>query len=130
MHVCRTPKVNPIMSDFENFFTDLKKLVEQYGQKNTMIKLESDMDNDIIRMFGEKITALARAKNGLGDVTELAYTTAEHHPYWNLLYQSSEIANTVLEKWKGKLSDEEISEIEWSLKEISQTLEKIKEKSN
>ena len=117
------------MSDFENFFSDLKKLVEQYGQKNTMIKLESDMENDIIKMFGEKFTALARAKNGLGDVTELAYTTAEHHPYWNLLYQSSEIANTVLEKWKGKLSDEEIAEIEWSLKKISETLEKIKEKS-
>ncbi|MFB5634894.1 MAG: hypothetical protein ACE5SV_08550 [Candidatus Nitrosomaritimum aestuariumsis] len=118
-----------MMSDFEDFFSDLKKLVEKYEQKNTMIKTESDMDNDIIRMFGEKITALARAKNGLNDVIELAYTTAEHHPYWNLLYQSSEIASTVLEKWKGKLSDKEISEIEWSLKEISQTIEKIKAKS-
>jgi hypothetical protein len=111
-----------MMSDFEDFFSDLKKLVEKYEQKNTMIKTESDMDNDIIRMFGEKITALARAKNGLNDVIELAYTTAEHHPYWNLLYQSSEIASTVLEKWKGKLSEKEISEIEWSLKEISQTI--------
>lgn len=118
-----------MMSDFEDFFSDLKKLVEKYEQKNTMIKTESDMDNDIIRMFGEKITALARAKNGLNDVIELAYTTAEHHPYWNLLYQSSEIASTVLEKWKGTLSDKEISEIEWSLKEISQTIEKIKAKS-
>jgi hypothetical protein len=117
------------MSDFKEFLSELKILIEKYEKKNTMIKLESDMDNDIIRMFGEKITALARAKNGLGDVTELAYTTAEHHPYWNLLYQSSEIANAVLEKWKGHLSSEEISEIEWSLKEISQTLEKIKEKS-
>ena len=118
------------MSNFEDFFSELKNLIEKYEQKNTMIKLESDMDNDIIRIFGEKFTALARAKNGLGGVTELAYTTAEHHPYWNLLYQSSEIAHTVLEKWKGKLSNEEISEIEWSLKEISQTLEKIKDKSN
>ena len=129
MHVCRTPKASLMMSDFEDFFSDLKKLVEKYEQKNTMIKTESDMDNDIIRMFGEKITALARAKNGLNDVIELAYTTAEHHPYWNLLYQSSEIASTVLEKWKGKLSEKEISEIEWSLKEISQTIEKIKAKS-
>ena len=118
------------MNNFEDFFSELKNLIEKYEQKSTMIKLESDMDNDIIRIFGEKFTALARAKNGLGDVTELAYTTAEHHPYWNLLYQSSEIAHTVLEKWEGKLSDEEISEIQWSLKEISQTLEKIKDKSN
>ena len=116
------------MSDFEEFFSDLKKLVEKHEQKNTMVKLESDLDNDIIKIFGEKISSLEKAKNGLNDVTELAYTTAEHHPYWNLLYQSSEIANTVLEKWKDKLSAEEISEIEWSLKEISQALEKIKEK--
>ncbi|MGD8300342.1 MAG: hypothetical protein PVJ16_07505 [Nitrosopumilaceae archaeon] len=115
------------MSDFEEFFSDLKKLVEKYEQKNTMVKLESDLENDIIKIFGEKINSLEKAKNGLNDVTELAYTTAEHHPYWNLLYQSSEIANTVLEKWKDNLSPEEISEIEWSLKEISQTLEKIKE---
>ena len=116
------------MSDFEEFFNDLKKLVEKYEQKNTMIKLESDLENDVIKMFGEKITALAKAQIGLNDVTELAYTTAEHHPYWNLLYQSSEIATTVLEKWEDKLSKEEISEIEWSLHKISQTLEKIKEK--
>ena len=128
MYVCRTQKAFLIMSDFEEFFSDLKKLVEKHEQKNTMVKLESDLDNDIIKIFGEKISSLAKAKNGLNDVTELAYTTAEHHPYWNLLYQSSEIANTVLEKWKGKLSAEEISEIEWSLKEISQALEKIKEK--
>ncbi len=128
MHVCRTQKALLIMSDFEEFFNDLKKLVEKYEQKNTMIKLEFDLENDIIKMFGGKITALAKAQNGLNDVIELAYTTAEHHPYWNLLYQSSEIATTVLEKWKGKLSQEEISEIEWSLQKISQTLEKIKQK--
>ena len=128
MYVCRTQKAFLIMSDFEEFFSDLKKLVEKHEQKNTMVKLESDLENDIIKIFGEKISSLEKAKNGLNDVTELAYTTAEHHPYWNLLYQSSEIANTVLEKWKDKLSAEEISEIEWSLKEISQALEKIKEK--
>ena len=115
------------MSDFEEFYNDLKKLVEKYTQKNTMVKLESDLENDIIKIFGERISSLEKAKNGLNDVTELAYTTAEHHPYWNFLYQSSEIANCVLEKWKDNLSPEEISEIEWSLKEISQTLEKIKE---
>jgi len=117
------------MTDFEDFLNDLKKLLEKYEKSNTMLKLEKDLDNDIIKIFGEKITALARAKNGLGDVTELAYTTAEHHPYWNILYNSSEIANTILEKWHDKLSKEDIAEIEWALKEITQTLEKLKEKS-
>ena len=130
MHVRRAQKAFLIMSDFEEFFSELQVLVEKYEKKNTMLKLQSDLENNIIKVFGEKISSLARAKNGLGDVTELAYTTAEHHPYWNLLYQSSEIATTILDKWKDKLSQEEISEIEWSLKEISQTLHKIKEKSS
>ena len=114
------------MTQFEDFYNDLVVLAEKYEKNNVSIKIEHDSDNDIIKIFGEKITALARAKNGLNDVTELAYTTAEHHPYWNILYNSSEIANTVLEKWSDKLSSEEIDEIKWALKEISQTLEKIK----
>ncbi len=113
------------MTQFEEFYNDIIELVKKYEKSNTPIKLEQDADKDIIKIFGEKITALARAKNGLNDVTELAYTTAEHHPYWNILYNSSEIANTILEKWSDKLSPEEIDEIKWALKEISQTLEKI-----
>ena len=84
----------------------------------------------LFKIFGEKITSLARAKNGLNDVTELCYATAEHHPYWNLLYNCSEIANTVLEKWKDSLSVEDLSDIDWALKELNQTLEKIKNKNS
>ncbi|MCH7758566.1 MAG: hypothetical protein IIA19_08885 [Thaumarchaeota archaeon] len=116
------------MATFEDFYNDLASLVEKYEKRNTPLKLEQDLDNNIIKIFGEKITALARAKNGLNDVTELAYTTAEHHPYWNVLYNSSEIANTILEKWTDKISKEDVGEIEWAIKEIVQTLERIKEK--
>ncbi len=112
---------------FEDFYNDLVILAEKYEKNNVSLKLEKDLDNDIIKIFGEKITALARAKNGLNDVTELSYATAEHHPYWNILYNSSEIANTILEKWTGKLSKEDVDEIQWNIKEIVQTLEKIKE---
>ena len=117
------------MNTFEDFYNDLVTLAEKYERSNVSLKLEKDLDNDIIKIFGEKITALARAKNGLNDVTELSYATAEHHPYWNLLYNSSEIANSILEKWTDKLSKEDVDEIQWQIKEISQTLEKIKGKT-
>ena len=129
MHVSRTSEIVLGLSEFEKFFQDLQKLVEKYGKSNTMIKVEANFDDDIIKIFGEKITALARAKNGLMEVTELAYTTAEHHPYWNILYQTSEIITTVLEKWGDKISKQEIEDIEWALKEVNQTLNKIKEKT-
>ena len=117
------------MTDFNNFHHDLNELVKKY-ENDLGLKIEEDLEHDIIKIFGVKITSLARAQNGLNDITELAYTTAEHHPYWNLLYNCSEIGHTVLDKWKKSLSSEDISDIEWALKEINQTLEKIKNNSN
>ena len=125
MYVGRTSEIVN-MTNFENFYNDLLDLVKKYEQKNTPLKIEQDLENDIVKIFGEKISSLARAKNGLTDVTELAYTTAEHHPYWNLLYNCSEIANSVLDKWKDSLSEDDLSDIDWALKELNQTLEKIK----
>ena len=117
------------MTDFKNFYHDLLELAKKYEQQNVPLKIERDLENDLIKIFGEKITSLSRAQNGLNDVTELAYTTAEHHPYWNLVYNCSEITNSVLEKWKKTLSENDISDIEWAIKEINQTLEKIKKKN-
>ena len=117
------------MTDFNNFHHDLNELVKKY-ENDLGLKIEEDLEHDIIKIFGVKITSLARAQNGLNDMTELAYTTAEHHPYWNLLYNCSEIGHTVLDKWKKSLSSEDISDIEWALKEINQTLEKIKNNSD
>ena len=114
------------MTTFENFYQDLLNLAKKYEQQNVPLKIEKDLDNDIIKIFGEKITSLARARNGLNDVTELAYATAEHHPYWNLLYNCSEIASNVLEKWRDSLSAEDLSDIDWALKKLNESIEKIK----
>lgn len=118
------------MTSFENFYHDLLELAKKYESQSTPLKIEKDLENDIVKIFGEKITSLARAQNGLIDVTELAYTTAEHHPYWNLLYNCSEITNSILEKWKDSLSQDDVSDIEWALKELNQTLEKIKNQNS
>lgn len=116
------------MTDFESFYKDFLSLAEKYEKNNTPLKVEKDLENNIIKVFGENITSLERAKNGLNDVSELALATAEHHPFWNLLYNSSEISLTVLEKWKSHLSKDDVSDIEWAIKELTQTLEKLKEK--
>ena len=128
MYVGRTSEII-IMTDFDNFHHDLIELVKKY-EKDLALKVEEDLEHDIIKIFGVKITSLARAQNGLNDMTELAYTTAEHHPFWNLLYNCSEIGHTVLDKWTKSLSSDDIADIEWALKEINQTLEKIKNNSN
>ena len=130
MYVGRTSEVILKMTAFDTFYNDLHDLVNKHEKNNTALKVEKDLETDIVKIFGENVTALARAKNGLNDVTELAYATAEHHPYWNLLYNCSEIANIVLEKWKSELSKKDASDIEWSIKELKQSLEKMSEKIN
>ena len=117
------------MADFENFYYDLLELVKKYEQQNIPLKVEKDFEGNIIKIFGENITSIARAKNGLNDVAELAYATAEHHPYWNLLYNCSEIANTILENWKDVLALDDLTEIEWDIQELFHSLEKIKKTS-
>ena len=117
------------MTDFDNFYHDLVELVKKY-EHDMPLKVEEDLEHDIIKIFGVKITSLARAQNGLNDMTELAYTTAEHHPYWNLLYNCSDIGHTILDKWEKSLSSDDVADIKWALKEINQTLEKINNNSN
>ena len=129
MHVCRTSETVK-MTGFANFYNDLLGLVEKHEKNNIPIKLEQDLDNDIVKLFGENISSLARAKNGLNDVSELALATAEHHPFWNLLYNCSEISNLLLDKWKDHLTKEDVDDIEWAIKELTQSIQKIKESSN
>jgi hypothetical protein len=113
------------MDKFEEFYKQLAALVKSYAADETMMKVESDLDSQIIRIFGERMTSLDRAKNGLEDASELAFTTAEHHPYWSLLYNACQIAKITLDKWESELTQEELEEMSWSIDELKNTCQKI-----
>jgi hypothetical protein len=90
-----------------------------------MLKVEPDLKSQIIQIFGERVTSLGRAQNGLADASELAFTTAEHHPYWSLLYNACQIAKITLDKWESELTREELDEISWSIDELKNACQKI-----
>lgn len=115
------------MDKFEDFYSELQGLVKSYKEKDTMLKIEPDLESNIIRIFGEHMSSLGRAKNGLADVSELAFTTAEHHPYWSLLYHACQIAKITLEKWESDLTKDELAEISWSIDELKNSYQKILE---
>ena len=115
-------------SSFQTFFKELKILVEKFEKKQTQLKVESDLDFDSVKIFGEKMDSVARAKFGIDDAAELAFTTAEHHPYWGVLYNCTEIAKTILEKWNDKITSEQLEEIKWNLKEIGNSIGNIENK--
>jgi hypothetical protein len=113
------------MDRFDDFYKELLTLVKSYTDKETMLKVEPDLKSQIIQIFGERVTSLGRAQNGLADASELAFTTAEHHPYWSLLYNACQIAKITLDKWESELTREELDEISWSIDELKNACQKI-----
>ena len=111
--------------DFSKFHDALLELIKSFEQENVLVKAHSDLDSKIIRICGERSDALALAKAGLEEVGELAYTTAEHHPYWNMLYNGSQILKIVLEKWNQTLTEEELKEISWYTDEIKNSIKNL-----
>lgn len=99
----------------------LDRLHEQEG---IVTKVGVDRDAGIVKVYEERSDALKKASSGLAEVLELAYTTAEHHPYWGMLYHATEISKTLLEKWDGELSQDNLSEISWRCDEIKMALER------
>ena len=112
---------------FSDFYQSLLQLIKKFEEQKLMLKLDENLESDIIRIYGEKIDSLSKAKNGIEDVAELAYTVAEHHPYWGLLYNCVQIGKSALDKWNDTLSKEELDEIDWSIAELQNTCKKLKE---
>jgi len=129
VHVSGTSKIILKMPEktFSDFYESLLQLVKSYEEKNIMLRVEENLESNIIKIYGEKINSISRAKNGIEDVAELAYTVAEHHPYWGLLYNCTQIAKIALDKWDDNLSKEECDEIDWSIDELKNTCKKLKE---
>ena len=113
---------------FAEFYQSLVKLAKSFEEKNLLIKIQPDLEANIIRIYGEKTDSLALARTGLEGISELAYTTAEHHPYWSLIFNSSQILKIVLEKWDDNLTKEELDEILWNIDEVKNTARKLEEK--
>ena len=113
----------------EDFYRDLSDLVQRYGQRGLALKIEGGADSGIIKVCDQRITPLARARAGLRDVAELAHATAEHHPYWQALSGCSDIADPILERWNDSLSADDISEIDWALRNLNAAMDRIRDDS-
>ena len=71
-------------------------------------------------------TQLVKEVTDLVDkMAELSYTTAEHHPYWKLLYSCVEISRIILERWNDEISTDDVDEIRWMISELQNSLNKL-----
>ena len=63
MYVGRTSEIIT-MTDFEDFHHDLIELVKKY-ENDLGLKIEEDLEHEIIKIFGLKITSLARDRKSV-----------------------------------------------------------------
>ena len=105
-------------------------LVNELKNDGIDVKIKMEKESGFLGIYTSNFNMLGNAKNGLKDILELSYTTAEHHPYWNMLYNASEIINTILGSWNIDFSDDQIKEMVWRSNEIRYNLTKLESDSN
>jgi hypothetical protein len=113
------------MSSIDRVSDGIRAVLKEHEKQNIFFKVSVDRDASIVRIYGEDSHYIKRASSGLGEVMELAYTTAEHHPYWAVLYNAAEICKTVLERWESDLTADQMSEMTWRCEEIKMALERL-----
>jgi hypothetical protein len=113
------------MSSVDKVLDGLKDVLEELQRQNIIFKVSVDKEASVVRIYGEGSHYITRASSGLAEVMELAYTTAEHHPYWAMLYNAAEICKTVLDRWESDFTADQISEMSWRCDEIKMALGRL-----
>jgi hypothetical protein len=113
------------MSTIDRVLEGLKPTLEELQKEGNNTSISVDKEACIVRIYSEGSDYIKRASSGLAETLELAYTTAEHHPYWSILYNATEICKTVLDKWESDLTADQLSEMSWRCEEIKMALERL-----
>jgi hypothetical protein len=107
----------------------IRSLVKLFNkEEGASVTISVDKESGVIRICNqEDTTVVKKASSALSEVLELSYATSEHHPYWGILYNATEISKTILDEWDSNLSKDAISEMSWRSDKIKVALEKIYE---
>jgi hypothetical protein len=112
-------------SEYNKIYNAICSAIANLKEEGIDVITKFDKDSRFIGIYSSDTSILKRAKNGLNEILELSYSTAEHHPYWNLIYNTSEIAKTTLDSWNENFSIDQIQEMHWRTDEIKNTLNKL-----
>ena len=112
-------------SEYNKICNAIRSVIADLKEEGIDINTKFDKESGFIGIYTSNTSILKKAKNGLNEILELSYSTAEHHPYWNIIYNTSEIAKTTLDTWNENFSLDQIQEMLWRNDEIKNTLNKI-----
>src|ERR671921_656330 len=100
-------------SEYNKICNAICSVIADLKEEGIDINTKFDKESGFIGIYTSNTSILKKAKNGLNEILELSYSTAEHHPYWNIIYNTSEIAKTTLDNWDENFSHDQIQEMLW-----------------
>jgi len=112
-------------SEYDRLYNTICSVVAILEDEGINIQTKFEKDSGYVGLYTSNTTILKRAKNGIKELLELSYSTAEHHPYWNIIYNTSEIAKTTLDNWDENISHDQIKEMLWRNEEIKNILNRL-----
>jgi hypothetical protein len=114
-------------SEYDRIHNAICSTIANLKEEGIDIQTKFDKDSGFIGLYASNTSPLKRAKIGVDEILELSYSTAEHHPYWNIIYNTSEIAKSTLDNWDENFSHDQIQEMLWRNTEIKNTLTRLEE---
>jgi len=121
----KTSKLS-LPNDLSIVLESVRSLLDEiHNKEGIALNVTVDGEADVIRIYGKVPDAVKRASSAISDILDLAYDTAEHHPFWNILYHSALISSVIIDKWNSELALEQIDELKWRVDEIKHGLERI-----
>lgn len=112
-------------SEYDRIYNAICSVITNLKEEGIDVQTKFEKDSGFIGLYTSNTSVLKRAKSGLNEILELSYSTAEHHPYWNIIYNTSEIAKTTLDNWDENFSHDQIQEMLWRNDEIKNTLTRL-----
>ncbi len=82
-------------------------------------------EKGILLISQENVSDVERASFAIDQALDISYSTAEHHPYWILLYNSAEICKKALEHWNDNLTSEGIEELKWRTNKLKEFIDLV-----
>lgn len=114
------------VSSIDTLYEKIKSMVELSNvDEGVSVKIVTDTDSGIIKIYSQDADIIKRASSALYELLELSYSTAEHHPYWEILYNATEILKTTLDKWDSDFSKNEIDDMSWRIDGMRTALHRV-----
>lgn len=108
--------------NFDAVCGDIGRILDRSGAP---LRLARYADAEIACVYGPDASPLHRARHGLDHIEEVAYTAAEHHPYYRLLNGITEAARVVLDRWDDTIDAEDADRLRWSLSSMGEALDRM-----